>query len=297
MTFKPMLAVDHDPAKLNFPIYASPKLDGIRGCVKDGRLLSRSLKPIPNKHVAAVLSQPIFEGLDGELIVGQANDPGLMQACTSFFMSHDKVQPFSYYVFDLHDDERGYDVRYQALIERVNTSLPIPGANVAVVNQTLIHDLDELDRYESMMLMQGYEGVILRKKDGLYKNGRSTVKEGLLLKVKRFTDSEAVVIGFAEQMENTNEKQTNELGRSKRSSHQAGLVGKGTLGALMVRDLATGVEFSIGTGLNDGVREHIWANRDSHEGRIVKYKSFPVGVKDAPRHPVFLSFRSELDMS
>ena len=289
---KPMLAVDHDPAKLVFPCWASPKLDGLRGLVHGGQLLSRSLKLIPNKHVQDVLGRPQFNGLDGELIAGSPTAPNCMQACTSFFMASDKVSDdWSFHVFDYHDDERGYDARRARLL-----TADLGSQRIVVHDCEMIYNADHLLEYEAKCLDAGYEGLILRKIDGPYKFGRSTVNEGYLLKVKRFSDSEAIILGFEEQMENTNEKQTNELGRSKRSSHKAGLVGKGTLGALKVRDVHSGIEFNIGTGMNDGVRDHIWANRDSHEGRIVKYKSFLIGVKTAPRHPVFIGFRDVRDM-
>jgi DNA ligase-1 len=35
--------------------------------------------------------------------------------------------------------------------------------------------------------------------------------------------------------------------------------------------------------------------RNGAIGKLVKYKYFAIGVKDAPRHPVFLGFRSKLD--
>ena len=292
MTFRPMLAKEYDPAKLVFPCYASPKLDGIRASVLGGKLLSRSLKSIPNRHVSAILSDKRFEGFDGELIVGDVTAPNVFSNTTSHVMSHDKVFDFTYYVFDLHDHDEGFDLRLDKLSKRACHS-----ANIVLLEQNILYNLDDLDIYESLQIAEGYEGVILRKMDGLYKYGRSTVNEGLLLKVKRFTDGEAVVIGFEEQMFNGNEAKVNELGRTKRSSHQAGKTGKGTLGALIVRDVKSGVEFNVGTGMDDAIRAHIWAHQELHLGLLIKYKSFEVGVKDKPRHPVFLGFRHLEDVS
>ena len=55
MTFKPMLLPRETPDldKLQYPIIASAKLDGIRCLIKDGVALSRTLKPIPNKSIQA----------------------------------------------------------------------------------------------------------------------------------------------------------------------------------------------------------------------------------------------------
>jgi len=292
---RPMLAVDHDPNKLPFPHYASPKLDGLRGLIDETKVLSRSLKLIPNAYVQNQIGYSDFHGLDGELIAGSPTAPNCMQACTSFFMAHDKVSDdWAYHVFDLHNSIHGYDRRYDALSEIVSEA---NHPRIILHSRKLIKNMDELLEYETEQLTLGYEGLILRSIDGRYKFGRSTVNEGLLLKVKRFTDSEALIIGFVEQMENTNEKQTNELGRSKRSSHKAGLVGKNTLGAFLMRDLYSGVEFSCGTGMDDAFRQHVWNNQGSYLNEIGKYKSFLVGVKDLPRHPVWGGIRDRRDMS
>ena len=295
--FKPMLAAAYDPAKLIYPCFASPKLDGIRASVVDGRLLSRSLKPIPNKHVSSLLSCLVLNGFDGELIAGSPTAPNAMQEATSFFMSHDKVQDFTYFVFDLHNSSERFTERLDALHTQMIRMEHPAEFTIALLPQTLIYNDEQLAVYEAETVGAGYEGVILRRPDAFYKYGRATAKGGELTKVKRFTDSEARIIGFEEQMHNANEATTNELGRTKRSSHQENKHGKGTLGALIVRELMSGIEFNVGTGMNDALRSEVWANRDAYEGRIVKYKSFEVGVKEKPRHPVFLSFRDARDMS
>ena len=141
MSFKPMLAVDHDPAKLIYPCYASPKLDGIRASVVNGRLMSRSLKPIPNKYVSGLLSFTKFEGLDGELIVGDVNAHDVFRNTTSHVMSHDKSGfDFTYYVFDLHNDERGFDVRLGRLLDRVKADSYSP--TIKLLTQAKINDHD-----------------------------------------------------------------------------------------------------------------------------------------------------------
>ena len=65
---KPMLAVNIKVEDVRFPVFASAKLDGVRGVVVDGQLRSRSLKPIPNQHVTRLLSRQEIDGYDGELI-------------------------------------------------------------------------------------------------------------------------------------------------------------------------------------------------------------------------------------
>lgn len=293
MNFKPTLACEADLEKLRFPLFASPKLDGIRCSIVDGRALTRALKPIPNAAIYRHLSHPALNGLDGELIVGAPNAQDVYRTTVSGVMSRDGEPEYTYYVFDLHTAAGGWWQRLQQLYEQFNGDGP-----VKILPHEPINDMDHLVDYEHRALKEGYEGLILRHPEAPYKFGRSTAREGYLMKLKRFQDSEALVLEVIEEMHNGNEAQTNELGRTKRSSHKANKTGKSRMGALRVRDIHTGVEFELGTGFTDSdkVWWWSWAETNGLDGLIVKYKFFPVGVKDKPRHPVFLGLRSTIDL-
>jgi DNA ligase-1 len=133
-----------------------------------------------------------------------------------------------------------------------------------------------------------------------YKYGRSTAKEGGLVKVKRFEDSEALVVGVEERMHNGNEATVDHLGHTKRSTHQANKTGRGDLGALVcILDphSAINVRFNVGSGFTDAQRAELWAIRDQLPGRIVKFRHFAAaGVVEAPRFPVFIGFRHPDDL-
>jgi len=101
------------------------------------------------------------------------------------------------------------------------------------------------------------------------------------------------VIGFQERLHNGNEATVDALGHTARSTHQANKTGLGDLGALVCE--FGGHRVNIGTGFTLAERQSIWAKRLELFGKLVKFKHFDYGVKDAPRHPVFLGWRSELD--
>src|SRR5258707_792756 len=111
--FKPMLAGDA-PKDITFPVMASAKLDGIRCIVVNGVALSRSFKPIPNKHVQKILAEG-FDGLDGELIVGEPGAPDVYSKTNSAVMSQDGTPDFTFYVFDniYGGDDTTYKDRYK----------------------------------------------------------------------------------------------------------------------------------------------------------------------------------------
>ena len=150
--------------------------------------------------------------------------------------------------------------------------------------------------YETEMLASGYEGVIFRDPTAPYKQNRSTFREGGMVKLKRFSDSEAIITGLFELEHNDNEATYDERGFTKRSSAQEGKIYGDTLGGFLVTDCYTGVSFSIGSGFTASQRESYWESAESLIGKIIKYKYFSIGVLNKPRHPIFLGFRSELDM-
>lgn len=270
--YKPMLAVDCGPVEaLAFPLVASPKLDGVRAVVGRETLLSRSLKPIPNARVQTIY-YGLPEGLDGELIAGSPCSPDVYRRTMSMVMSEDvPIDGVKLWLFDLQA-EGPFTERY-ARLKTIAEELKRRGAQVELVPQVVVNSLDELLALETEWLAAGYEGAILRQADAPYKHGRSTRKEGFLLKLKRFVDGEARVLSVVEH------------------AHAGGGVG-----ALRVRDVQTGAEFEIGTGFTAADRETLWADRQNlRRWPLVKYKHFPTGAKDLPRHPVFLGFRSRLD--
>lgn len=290
---KPMLAGKvEDVTKLRFPVVVSPKLDGVRAIVKDGVVLSRSLKPIPNKKVQSLFSR--FEYMDGELVVGDSNASDVYRKTVSGVMSEDGDPVLTFCVFDyIQCPESPFDKRYGSLRALVTVA---QDNRVQRVKQHKVTTSEQLLEIEADYTSLGYEGIMVRDPFGQYKYGRSTLKEGWLLKLKRFEDSEAEIVGFEELMHNHNEAKQNELGYTDRSSHKDNLFGGDTLGALVVVDCKTGVKFKIGTGFDAAQRLKIWEARGSLVGQLVTYKFFPVGVKEAPRHPVFKGFRDTKDM-
>jgi DNA ligase 1 len=295
----PMLACPA-PAQLRFPLYASPKIDGIRAVIRLGWARSRKMELIPNLHVQKLIRGYTMEGFDGELCVGPATAPDLMQKTQSGVMSRDGEPQFTYYVFDLHNRPgTPYTTRYADLIKEVDVLHlvdPEGTAFVQVLPQVWIETQEQLDQYELECLSKGYEGVMVRRIDGFYKFGRSTPKDCLLMKLKRFVDNEAMIIGFEEQMHNTNEDVRSKTGHAKRSTAKAGLVGTGLLGSMLVRDVKTGIEFGVGTGFTSAQRREYWVWRESLIGKFMTYKHFAAtGVKEAPRFPVFKSFRDKID--
>jgi DNA ligase-1 len=267
-----------------FPVWCSEKLDGIRAMVVSGKLLTRTFKAFPNTYIREQVGKFCLEGFDGEIIV--RGKP--FSEITHDVMREDGEPNFTYAVFDWYSKDN-----YVKRMERLEAQ-KVPKF-VEKVLPTKCNTKEEVLAFEKICLAKGAEGVMLRN-DGPYKFGRSSVKEGGLLKWKRMKQDEAVILEIQEQMENTNEKTKDAFGRGKRSSAMEGLVPANTMGAIQVKDLVTGIIFCIGTGFDAATRNEFWKNKAKYIGKIVTYRHQTSGAKTAPRFPSYVGIRSPDDI-
>lgn len=302
--FRPLLAspAPDDLGKLRFPVIASPKLDGIRVFLHpELGPVTRTLKPVPNDHVRGVLSAPELTGLDGEIVVGSAVAPDVFNATTRAVMSKKGTPDFTFWVFDQLGSNLQYfhtDFRTRLAMLRDHRD-PIWGEHFPLcrgLEQVELHTLAELEAYEGECLARGFEGVMLRGPHGFYKFGRSTEREGILLKLKRFSDLEALVVGYVGRFRNENAATVNALGLTERSGHKAGMVADDALGALIVTHPKFKLPFQVGSGFDEAGRREIWANREDYVGALARVRYQEIGsTPDAPRFPTFTGWRSPLD--
>lgn len=307
--FRPMLAdnkfcIHKHGADLQFPLYISPKLDGIRIVLHaDLGPVTRSLKPIRNKAILKSLTElmnscPESHWLDGEIIVGDATHPEVYNKTSSGVQSFDGEPDWRLYIFDkwLHDtpyEERIHQVKHAVNIASCYSD------RVYIVRNNMVDSIDALLQHDSRLVDQGFEGTMLRHPQGLYKFGRSTLKQQWLLKVKRWTESEAEVIGFEERMQNNNQQTYNELGYAERSSHKENMAPTGLLGVYKLRVLNgpfKGVECEAAPAehTHDMLKE-VWENSWQYLGKVMTFTYFEHGAKDKPRFPRFLRWRNDSD--
>ncbi len=295
--FRPLLAAtienDQQLDGLAYPMIASPKVDGIRIlCHSTLGPVTRSLKPVRNQYIRQILSLPDLKGLDGEIVMGPiAADNVFNRTTTAVMTIEGQQQGWRYHVFDDFriGNEAMYDLRLETATIRVD-ALQFDFVKT-LTSRIVRNSMDVLD-CEVDWLGQGFEGVMLRHPAAQYKFGRSTLREQILLKLKRFTDAEAQIIGYEPLFSNQNPQTRNSQGLAERSDHKAGLKQIETLGNLLVRDSGGRFgEFAIGSGFDAATRATIWSDREGLLGRTVTYKYQQIGVKDKPRFPIFLRFR------
>jgi DNA ligase 1 len=295
--FRPLRACSVDHLHLvKLPVLASFKHDGIR-CEtiispRSGNKLaaSRKLLPIPNNHIRRTIRNScVPPWVSGELIAGNQYDES-----ESAIMSVEGEPDFNYWLFDYlgFGFSYGFKLRYEALKQ-----LELPSW-CRVVEHHLIETQEQLIAFEQQAFDLGYEGIVLRRPDGRYKYGRSTLVDGLCLRYVRYERVDCKVVGFKQKEENTNELETDYLGYAKRSKRKAGMVLQNAISSLEVvtqhatTKLPAGIKFSITVGEHK-LQKEIFAQPEKFLGQILVAEFKPYGTKDKPRQPILLRWRKD----
>lgn len=194
----PMLAHEYQKRGKGFvfPCYTQPKLDGTRaiGIPRRG-IFSRLRKTFPHlEHIRReldTLSPSMI--LDGELYSDKLTFQeivGIVKRETLKLGDHEKQLKIKYYIYDLVSD-KPFEERYNELRRLFSTH---SFQHLVLVPTLLCDTADAMKEQHRIHVTNGYEGIMLRNKSGLYKHARSVD----LLKYKEFFDAEYEVVGFKE---------------------------------------------------------------------------------------------------
>lgn len=280
---------------LKYPVLATVKKDGIRA-INLGDLASRTFKKIPNVELRKYAYDNIPYGFDMELW----NPELRYDEIESIVMSrgHSRSDMIQFHILDWwgpNIQKEQYSHRIQSIDRWKNNLYHCPSVFQRVFFEwpTLCNNAQELFNFFLKVEQEQGEGICFRSLHSPYKQGRSTLQEQYLVKLSRYTTFEATIIGFEEQMMNTNPRQKNFIGKEKPSSAGEG-IGKGILGAFKVID-KYGTVFTVGTGvgLTNDLRAEIWAEQEKYLGKVVMIKSKQHGEKVKPRSPVWQGFREK----
>ncbi|CAH1534862.1 ATP-dependent DNA ligase [Vibrio jasicida] len=201
----------------------SEKLDGIRAYWTGQHLVTRNGNRIyaPEWFTKVLPDYP----LDGELWAGRGNFHLVQQTVLDKTPVEGAWRRIDFMVFDMPYSAGDYQKRYYNIQDLVFT---IDAPHIKYVEHRAIQDEKHLFTQLDRISQSDGEGVMLRKVSSRYQAGRGSD----LLKLKRYEDAEALVLGY--------KPGTGRL--------------LGMMGALLVR-LADGTEFYIGSGFTDDVRK------------------------------------------
>ena len=192
----PMLAHDYNKRgkSIQYPCFVQKKFDGTR-CVAIPQkgLFSRNRKSYPHlDHIKEEINKlPPNMILDGELYSDTLTFQeivGLVKKETLKAGDQEKQLHIQFHVYDLIN-EAPYVQRYanlQLLFRRYKFK------HLVLVKTENCESEEKMKEMHAEYVAEGYEGIMLRNKEGLYSNARSAH----LQKYKEFFDTEAKIVGF-----------------------------------------------------------------------------------------------------
>ncbi|XP_052815309.1 uncharacterized protein LOC128242258 [Mya arenaria] len=236
--------------------WMSEKLDGVRAYWNGRCFYSR----LGNAFYAPswfTKDLPKDMHLDGELFGGRKK----FQSTVSIVKTpeHPKWNTIKYCVFDApHLEKEPFEKRMKAIQDQFEKVKP---AYAKFVDHEKCRGTDHVDKELARIIALGGEGLMIRKPGSKYERTRSTT----LLKIKKFHDAEAIVIGYEPSKSNP-----------------------GLTGALWVK-MACGKKFKVGSGLSNKDRRS-----PPKKGTIITYKFQELTNSGSPRFPSYVGIRIDM---
>ena len=299
--FEPMLALSYDDRKneIVYPVYAQPKLDGIRCIVRqendeivgrtrngkiieciphildslkgffmaypkailDGELYNHEYKEDFNKITSLVRKQkPVRSAKETDKAFAKKE----AKWQESLIESADKIQYWVYDMPKLNDvinEKTLFDFRMTELKDKLITRKDC----IVIVETNEVYSEGNLDNLYGQYLEQGYEGQMIRNDVGYDANKRSKN----LLKRKDFMDAEYKVIDIDE-------------GNGNRS---------GTAKHLVCYCEKTKQQFNSNIKGSFDYLKEIYDNRKEYIGKFATIKFFQLTPDGIPRFPYAIAFR------
>ena len=280
---KPMLAKkweDYED-KVEFPVYAQPKLDGIR-CIatKDGLKTRTGKDIVAVPHIFEAL-QPFFEEhpdviLDGELYCDKF-DNDFNAICHHVRRTNvteeslEKAKVIEYHVYDIVDATKPFKERYEFVFLHFGDDVIdedggedrclVDGIRAVETRYTTGKEM--LDALYGQWQEEGYEGQMVRLNEP-YENKRSKT----LLKRKEFQDGEYTILGWKEGIGNR----------------------AGTIGHFKF-ETEDGIEFSSNIKGNFEYLADLLEQADDLIGKSATIKYFSLTPDGVPRFPYVIAIR------
>lgn len=282
--------------KIKFPAYVQMKMDGMRfnAIVKNGTVDFRSrngkeiqlLGNLEEEFIALAGGQDLV--FDGELLVKQDGSildrqtgNGILNKANKGTISSEQAAMVCATIWDLipyNDFKQGLSsVPYHDRLEKLNVMMDNNQQvhnKVGLVDRWEVDNMEEVNTLFTGLLGQGFEGIILKSRDGIWENKRA--KHQIKFKGELECDLEIISI---------------EEGTGK-------YVGK--LGALVCSSRSENgkvLTVNVGTGFNDDMRDSLWNIRDSIIGKVVAIKyNERITNKNGEESlflPVFIELRSD----
>ena len=269
--YYPMLAHQYSNKKseIKFPCYVQPKLDGVRCVIVRNKLYSRNGNIFPSlPHIEEELKKYNKNNLilDGELYTDDINFEKIVGLVKKWKKSEeDKKNATKIYlnVFDYIDNKLTFEQRLKNLNIFFDNNKNM--IHIKQVKSEECQKEENINDFLEKYTKEGYEGLIIRNKKGLYEENTRSVN---LQKLKKFVDEEFEIIDYT----------TPNIGK------EVGCV-------IWICKTKEGKKFNVRPSGNYQERKQLYRNAKKYIGKMltVRYQELTNG--NVPRFPVGVTIR------
>lgn len=256
----PMLAKEFskEESKIEYPVFIQPKLDGMRCLSVNNSLISRKNRTIDTmKHILKEVKNLGFI-LDGELYEHGKSFQDNMKLIKKYVPN--ESEKIVYHVYDIILEGKSFKERYKELTEIFKNNI---FKHLEIVPTFICNNREDIDKYHSEFLGQGYEGSIIRWGEQEYDiNKRSSY----LLKLKDFLDISCEIVDV--------------IPSEKRQEQ-----------GIFICKLEDGRTFGTGMRFSFEEREEILKNKENYIGKTAEIRFFEYTDEGIPRFPVCVGIR------
>ena len=255
--------------RITWPWLAQPKVDGVRAFLdlQHGRVVSYAGKPLYNLGAALARAKQWADSswgsLDVEVMVNGSFTDTVRYLRSKTVPDDLKDAQVTLWVLDLPGSTLDQQQRIEALELRGETE---DGA-IRIPETASVADEEAAREVYNGYRARGYEGVMLKAPDGLYKAGK---RSRLWVKMKPEETGDALVVKVHEAM-------------SAEGWHL------GRVGSLVCKD-EDGRVVCIG-GMDHALAERWWKDPDSIVGEWIEFSYMEKASKGGYRHPRFVRVR------
>lgn len=320
-SFSPLLCPNDeiDINQLTYPLLVSTKMDGCRLLFKQGKIVTRSLKELPNIQLNQKF-EPLrkYSEENNVILDGEVFAPNIpFQFIVSCFMTEDYEDKKSIKKWTELCQEHDYFISRQEVFDKLkfhcfdcltenlkdtpfnarlgnaeNACKSFPELAVAVEHWA-VYSAEEVSQVFDQVILKGYEGLILRNPKAPYKFGRARCSENIAYKLKPWATVDSKIIGIVQAtvVNEDAEKTVNELGYSRTSKRQEDRHTIDKAQAFVVD--FNGKELSVPIAMPDTQKIYIWKNKNEYIGKYVEFKFMKIGMKEngLPRIPKMIRMR------
>jgi hypothetical protein len=276
--YRPMKPIKADLLNEQYPLITIPRNKGVTCVILGGKALTATLLPIPNPHIRKALAG--LPRLHGEIICTKAGVNA--NSCVRGSKIRDE---FKFIVRDCFDNPGAY---YSRRLEEAEYHTRFSGNNHLEITEShrVVCRGEFITRHREYM-SRGFQSTLAYREKGIHYNGVSTIHGRELIEYRSKKLDVGRILGVCQGKLNLSPSVRNGLGlKVKRFSDSPEIQDSGEACSFLIDWRGNQFKIGIAKGVADlRIRKEIWDEREFYLGQTATFEYQGVNDKGIPILP------------